>query len=105
MQLIVTSQITKEENLWIWSLCNRIKDTGTVERLVSEYGKNKTCPREKRARTEAKAEAIIELLEDYGEISGELQEKIFKETDMGVLKVWHKLAAKVDSIEEFKQAM
>ena len=43
MQLIVTSQITKEENLWVWSLCNRIEDTGTVERLVSEYGKNKTC--------------------------------------------------------------
>ncbi len=43
MQLIVTSQITKEENLWLWSLCNRIEDTGTVERLVSEYGKNKTC--------------------------------------------------------------
>ncbi|MDE6971691.1 MAG: hypothetical protein K2P38_01075, partial [Lachnospiraceae bacterium] len=59
----------------------------------------------KRARTEARTEAIIELLEDYGEISGELQEKIYGETDMGVLKAWHKLAAKVDSIEEFKQAM
>ena len=147
MQLIVTSQITKEENLWLWSLCNQIKDTGTVERLVSEYGKNKTCrhyesvmdmivranrkqfgledknmckaleeimeeriiAREKRAearaRTEARTEAIIELLEDYGEISGELQEKICKETDVGVLKTWHKLAAKAGSIEEFKQAM
>ncbi|MDE6971606.1 MAG: hypothetical protein K2P38_00650, partial [Lachnospiraceae bacterium] len=64
---------------------------------------------EARARTEAKAEAkteaIIELLEDYGEISGELQEKICKETDVGVLRAWHKLAAKAGSIEEFKQAM
>ncbi len=137
MQLIVTSQITKEENLWLWSLCNRIEDTGTVERLVSEYGKNKTCRHyepvmdmivranrkqfglenksmckaleeimeDRIIAREKRAEAIIELLEDYGEISGELQEKIYGETDMGVLKTWHKLAAKVDSIEEFKQVM
>ena len=68
-------------------------------KALEEIMEDRIIAREKRA------EAIIELLEDYGEISGELQEKIYGETDMGVLKTWHKLAAKAGSIEEFKQAM
>ena len=147
MQLIVTSRITKDENLWLWSLCNPVKDAGTIERLINEYGENKACrhyesamdmivrvnrkrfgledekvckaleeimedriiERENKAkamaRAETKAEGILELLEDYGEICEELKIRIFEEKDIGTLKVWHKLAAKVNSIEEFKQAM
>lgn len=56
-------------------------------------------------RKAGKVEDILELLEDYGKIPAKLQEKIFNEDDMAVLKRWHKLAAKVNSIEEFEKEL
>lgn len=52
---------------------------------------------------EGKAEAILELLEELGEIPEELQKRIEIETDLTLLKNWHKLSARVESIEEFRQ--
>ena len=51
------------------------------------------------------AEGIVDLLSDYGDISEELKNRIFAETDLDVLKRWHKLSARVSSIEEFEQSM
>ena len=56
-------------------------------------------------KAEGKAEAIMELLEELGSISEELQSKIMNETDLAVLTRWHKLAAKAESIEQFVQSM
>lgn len=52
-----------------------------------------------------KAEAVLELLEDLGTVSDELQKKIMQEMDFEVLKRWHKMAAKIDSIKEFEEKM
>ena len=41
-----------------------------------------------------KAEDILELLEDIGTIPEEVREKITGESDLEILKKWHKLAAK-----------
>lgn len=41
MQFIVTSQISKEENLWIWSMNNSINDVRITEKLLNEYRENK----------------------------------------------------------------
>lgn len=147
MQLIVTSQISKEENLWLWSMSNSVIDKETVEKLINGYEKNKDkkryesvmdlivrtnkkvfgledegmckaleelmedriVEREQKARAEAmmigKAETVLELLEDYGEIPEEVKEMVFGEKDMSVLKSWVKMAAKADSIEEFEAAI
>ena len=48
-----------------------------------------------------KAEDIIVLLENLGEISEELRAKIMAEKDLQVLSKWLKLAAKADSMEAF----
>lgn len=56
-------------------------------------------------KIEGKIEAILELLEEFGEVSNELKELIFKETDLEKIKNWLKLAAKVNSIEEFQEKM
>lgn len=50
---------------------------------------------------EARAEDIVELLGDYGEVSRELKDKIFSQNDLTLLRHWHKLAARAGSIEEF----
>ena len=49
--------------------------------------------------------AILELLEDLGEIPEKIKEKIFGEKDMTVLKRWHKAAARAGTIKEFQDQM
>jgi hypothetical protein len=53
-------------------------------------------------KAEAKQESILELLEDYGEVSDELKSIISNQKDFQMLKNWMKLAAKANSIEEFE---
>ncbi len=47
-------------------------------------------------------ESILELLEDYGPVGAELQQKIMTETDVEILKKFCKLAGRVNSVEEFE---
>ena len=51
--------------------------------------------------TEGKAESILELLEELGEVPEELRDRVKKEVDLVVLKNWLRIAAKVESIEDF----
>ena len=48
---------------------------------------------------------ILELLEDYGEVPAELQRKLEAETDAEKLRSLLKLAARVQSLEEFERAV
>lgn len=52
-------------------------------------------------RVESKAEAVLEFLEDLGEIPEYVRERIMNEKDLQTLTRWFKLAAKADSFEEF----
>ena len=72
----------------------------------------------REARAEGKAEGILEgeakgilkgeatailmLLEEIGEVFDELQQVIMNENDMEVLNTWLKLAAKAETIEDFR---
>ena len=59
---------------------------------------------ERRAgRIEGQVESILALLADIGSVSVALQEKIMQEKDTDKLKMWVKLAAKVDSVEQFAE--
>lgn len=52
-------------------------------------------------KAEGKAEDVLDLLEDLGEIPVGLRERILSETDLGLLNQWHKQAAKAGTIREF----
>ena len=52
-------------------------------------------------KAEGKAEYVLDLLEDLGEIPVRLRERILSETDLGLLNQWHKQAAKAGTIREF----
>lgn len=54
-------------------------------------------------RAEGKAEAIIDLLEEMGAVPSDLKNRIFAQEDLAVLKCWHKIAAKAQSIAEFEK--
>ena len=60
---------------------------------------------ETAGKIRGKAEDILELLEDLGEIPQELQETVLEQQDLEILKAWHKLAAKVETIGEFESKM
>lgn len=48
-------------------------------------------------------ESIFELLEDYGEVPEILRKRIMEQTDLELLRKWHKIAARAESIEVFKE--
>ena len=50
-----------------------------------------------------KAKAVLMLLEECGEVFDELQQIILNETDMEVLNRWLKLAAKAETIDDFRR--
>ena len=52
--------------------------------------------------TEGMAKAIINLLKDVGIVPAELQEQIYLQKNMEILQNWLKLAARVETIEEFE---
>lgn len=56
-------------------------------------------------KIEGKMDSIFELLEEIGVVSDELRESVSKENDLDKIRKWLKLAAKVESIEEFVEKM
>lgn len=54
---------------------------------------------------QAKQEDVLELLEEIGTIPEMLEKQIREQCDMEVLKRWLKLAAKVETIEEFSTSI
>jgi len=56
-------------------------------------------------KAEGKAEAILQLLEDYGEVPDQIKQKVYNEPNLSILKAWLKLAARATSIEEFEARM
>ena len=50
-------------------------------------------------------EAILESLMELGDVSDSVSEKIMQETELEQLRLWVKLAARVDSFEQFMEKM
>ena len=66
------------------------------EMLREEYDEGKA---------EGKAEAVLNLLEELGEIYDDLRVRIISEKDLDVLKRWLKQAVKSESIDEVIEKM
>ena len=59
----------------------------------------------REGKAEDTAEGVVEFLEDIGNLSEDLRERIMEEADLSVLKKWLKIAAKAESIEQFISEM
>ena len=55
-------------------------------------------------RTIGKAESILDILQELGEVPEKLKDRILAQQDLSILEGWLKAAIKVSSIEEFGQA-
>ena len=54
-------------------------------------------------KAEGKADAVIGLLREKGSVSALLQEQIYSQKDLDILQDWISLAAKADSVQEFRE--
>ena len=54
-------------------------------------------------KAEGKAEDILEFLSDLGTVPEELRRTIMETTDLEKLKMWLRLAAKADNLEQFRE--
>ena len=97
-----------------WHLLSQLTNSKNIKRLIQKREKRKEEKEDMcRALDEliadgvaaGKAECIVDLLEEYGVVPEDLKEKILSQTDLAVLKDWHKLAAHVGSIEEFVEGI
>ena len=78
--------------------------------LIFEYDEKKQREFEKEegraeGETIGRAKSVLELLEDLGNVPEELRSRILQETDLAVLKKWHKEAARAKSLEEFMEKL
>ncbi len=105
---------TNDLNEWITWFSNVIRKLNEDERgelitQIKEGDEKDMCSSFERLlnkeKAEGKAEAVIELLEDLGDLSDLLKAYIMEQTDLELLKKWHKAAAKATSIEEFEEAV
>lgn len=88
---------------------NEVVDVGIYEFDAELYEKViKEESREKgrtEGKVEGKAESILELLEELGPVSDSLRRKIMEQKDPDILKRWHKLSAKTETVEAFEKAV
>jgi len=77
----------------------------SFERLLNKEKAEGWKDGREKGKVEDRAEAVIELLEDLGELSDSLKICIMEQTDLELLKKWLKAAARAKSIEEFEQAV
>ena len=77
----------------------------SFERLLNKEKAEGKAEGWTQGKLEERAEAVIELLEDLGELSDSLKTCILEQNDLELLKKWHKAAARAESIEEFEQTV
>ena len=74
-------------------------------RAIYEIKRDARREGKREGRLEGRCEAILELLEDCGEVPEETKKLILEEKNKERLGMWLRLAAKAESIEEFCMAM
>ena len=86
------------------SSVQRVKES---RRMEEKFMLLEEMLRDERAegKAEGKAESILELLEDYGPVPEYLKERILSEMDLDTLRRWHKLSARIQSVEAFEHEL
>lgn len=102
------SESTKDfEDAFVGRLQDAVRHIKESREMEERYMILEEMLRDERAegraegKAEGMAEAVLELLEDIGSIPNDLKEKILSSSDLELLRRWHKLAAKAESIEQF----
>lgn len=82
----------------------RVKENRRMEEKYMTLGELLKDERDE-GKAEGKAEAVLELLEDYGSIPETVRERIMSETNQDILRKWIRMAARVSSVKQFVEEM
>lgn len=99
------------EELDAWKVIEQYIDFGTNQELEKEAGKMNGLGQSvlergiRMGKAEGKAESVVYLLQDIGNVSSDLMKRIYAQSDEQVLCRWLRLAAQAESIECFVEAM
>ena len=81
------------------------REMGVRYMLFEEMLKDEFKAGEIKGKIEGKIEYIIDYLSDVGSVSQTLEDKLFMISDKETLRILHKKAARVSSIEEFEEEL
>ena len=106
---------TDFEDAFVYDLQKSVKEIKQNRRMGERYMLTELLMQDERragreeghtaGRIAGHRESVLELLSELGMVSNELREKINQETDLEQLKNWVKLAARVESLEQFIEKM
>jgi len=88
---------------FVGKLQDTVSDIKLSRRMEERYMLTELLMLEERRA--GRKESILEILSEVGVVPNELKEKIMFENRTSILKEWTKLAAKVDSIDQFIKEM
>jgi len=91
------------EDEFVEKLQNKVSDIKLSRRMEERYMLTELLMQDERKI--GRKESILDILSEFGTVPEELRKKILFEHKTSVLKEWTKLAAKVDSIEQFIKEM
>lgn len=86
----------------------RIKGSRKMEErfmILEEMLRDERAEGIAEGKVKGKAEAVLELLEDLGTVPEAVQNRITNEKNPELLKKWHRLSARADTLDEFLKEM
>lgn len=95
------------DDAFIESLQKAVHEIKQIRGMEEKYMLTELLMRDERkaGRIEGLRESILEVLLETGTVPSALQDTILQTNDLAQLRMWVKLAAKVDSIEQFMDKM
>lgn len=95
------------EDDFVRKLQNSVKEIKKSREMEGRFMMLQLLLRDERleGKAEGKAEDILALLEELGEVPESLRRRIMEETDLSVLKALLKYAARAESIRQFESKL
>lgn len=106
MQYIRTNERCWNMDEESWYMLGQLTDSKDIKSLICRKNQRERsgrgmCKALEDLKAEGKAEYVIALLEEYGELSVEMKRKILGQTDLRILDEWFRTAIHTKSIDEF----
>ena len=92
---------------FVRKLQSAVRDVKASREMGARYMTFEELLKEEKeeSKAEGRAESVLDFLCELGPVPEDFQERILSERDTEVLRKWVKLAAKVNSIDEFRDKM
>ena len=92
MEVMRTMSFGRKLRLTYEAHLKAVRDRWAEDEYVKDLG-----------RAEGRADAILQLLSECGEVPRDVKDRILSERDIDTLGRWLKIAAKAESIQEFRE--